>query len=544
MRGRTRTMAAVAVTSLALLASACSTPTTTPGTGATGEAAAGGEITIRGCTPQNPLVPGNTSEVCGGNVLDAVLAKLVHYNPDTAAPEMDIAQSIDTTDNQTFTVKLNPGYKFHDGTDVKAKNFVDAWNYAAYFPNGQGQSYFFSIVEGYDDLQPTDDAQKETPKSKEMTGLKVVDDTTFTIKTTSPVSNLPVRLGYTAFAPLPDSFFNDPEAYAKKPVGAGPFQVESISDTAMVLSKFADYSGKSKPSIDKVTFKIYNDANAAYNEVVANQLDFTDLIPPDQLVGDAWKTDLDGRNENAETGIIQTLTYSPNDPQLKDNADLKKAISMAIDRDTIVKQIFQGTRVPATGWVSPVVDGYKADVCGASCKFDAAAAKALFEKAGGYDGQLVLGVNQDGGHKPWADAACNSIKNTLGVDCIVQQTPDFKTLLDQIEAGERKGVFRTGWQMDYPSIENFLAPLYGKGADSNYAKYDNPEFDAKLAAAAAAPADQANVLYQEAEAMLTADFPVAPMWYAATPVGWSNRVTNVKVTPFSTLDLASIQVKQ
>ncbi|MET1006938.1 MAG: ABC transporter substrate-binding protein [Propionibacteriaceae bacterium] len=536
-------MAAGLFTSIALVATACGGGggnTTEPGTS---EGTTGGEITIRGCTPQNPLLPGNTSEVCGGNVLDAVGAKLVHYNADTAAPEMDIAQSIETTDNQTFTVKLKP-YKFQDGTDVTAKSFVDAWNYTAYFPNGQGASYFFTPIEGYADLQPADAEGKAKPKTDKMTGLKVIDDTTFTIKTSEPVSNLPVRLGYTAFSPLPESFFKDPVAYGKKPIGAGPFQVESNTATEIVLSKFADYSGANKPNVDKVTFRIYNDANAAYNDTVANNLDFTDLIPADQLVGDAWKSDLDGRNALAETGIIQTMTYSPNDDQFKNNVDLRKAISMAINRPEIVDKIFTGTRVPATGWVSPVVDGYKPDVCGTACNYDAAAAKALYDKAGGYQGTLTLSVNGDGGHKPWADAACNSIKNALGLDCIVKVTPDFKTLLDSAEAGELKGVFRSGWQMDYPSIENFLAPLYGKGADSNYGKYDNPKFDAKLKEAAAAKTtEEANTLYQEAEAMLATDMAVAPLWYTATPVGWSDKVTDVKVTPFSTLDLSSIKLK-
>ena len=95
--------------------------------------------------------------------------------------------------------------------------------------------------------------------------------------------------------------------------------------------------------------------------------------------------------------------------------------------------------------------------------------------------------------------------------------------------------------MDYPSIENFLAPIYAKGADSNWSKYDNPEFDAKLAEAAAAPTtDEANTLYQEAEAMLAADFPTAPMWYPATVVGWSDKVTNVKVNAFGVLDYSAI----
>jgi oligopeptide transport system substrate-binding protein len=261
-------------------------------------------------------------------------------------------------------------------------------------------------------------------------------------------------------------------------------------------------------------------------------------------VGDAWKSDLDGRNELAKTGIIQTMAFSQNDPQFKTNVQLKKAISMAINRPEIVDKIFSGTRVPATGWVSPVVDGYKAGACGNACTYDAAAAKALYQKSGGYKGTLTLAVNGDAGHKPWADATCNSIKNALGIDCVTKVTPDFKTLRDQIQKGELKGMYRNGWQMDYPSIENFLAPIYGTGADSNDTDYSNPKFDAKLKEAAAAKTpDEANKLYQEAELILAGDFPVAPLWYAATPVGWSTHVTDVKVTPFSTLDLSSIKKK-
>ena len=544
MRGRARLIAGAAVAaSLSLVAAACGggSSSTTPGTNA---GQGGGAITIRGCTPQNALLPGSTSEVCGGNVLDAVMAKLVHYNADTAAPEMDIADSIETTDNTTFTVKLKPGYMFQDNTEVKAKNFVDAWNYEAYFPNGQPQSYFFAPIAGYGDLQPADAAGKDKPKSDKMSGLKVVDDHTFTIQTTDPVSNLPVRLGYTAFSPLPDSFFADPKAFGEKPIGAGPFKLDAKDATKIELSKFDGYSGANKPNVDKVTFRIYNDDNAAYNDVVANQLDFTDLIPPAQLVGDAWKTDLDGRNALTETGIIQTLAFSDDDPQLKGHPDLRKAISMAINRDEITDKIFNKSRVPATGWVSPVVDGYKADACGEPCVFDAAKAKSAYQAAGGYKGTIRLSVNGDGGHKDWAEAACNSIKNAIGLDCLVNITPDFKTLRNQIQGGELKGMFRNGWQMDYPSIENFLAPIFAKGADSNDTNYDNPKFDAKLAEAAAAKTpDESNTLYQEAEAILAQDFPVAPLWYSATPVGWSTNVTDVKVTPFSTLDLSSIKKK-
>jgi len=443
-------MVAVAFTSIALVATACGGGGgQTPAPEASGGGQTGGEITVAGCTPKNALVPGNTSETCGGDIIDAMTAKLVKYNTDNAAPENNIAESIETSDNKNFTVKLRPDYKFQDGTVVKAKNFVDAWNYTAYGPNGQEGNYFYAPFAGYAEAQCPDDECKQKPKAKTLSGLKVVDDTTFTIKTSEPVSNLPVRLGYSAFAPLPDSFFKDPKAFEKKPIGAGAFKIDSISNTEYVLSKFADYSGANKASVDKLTFRIYQDPAAAYADAVGGSLDYIDEsnIPQDQFVGDAFQSDFPDRWSQREAGRMSWIWFSPDDPQLKDKPDLRKAISRAIDRDLITKQIWSNTVTPATGWVSPVVDGYKAGTCGDSCKFDAAAAKAAFTAAGGYTGTLTMTYNADSPNKAWSEAVCNSIKNTLGINCVATPTVDFATFQRKIDAKELKGIFRASWQM-------------------------------------------------------------------------------------------------
>ncbi|HET9301507.1 MAG TPA: ABC transporter substrate-binding protein [Propionibacteriaceae bacterium] len=550
MRGRTRGMALAAVTSIALVATACGGGGTASEPGASQPAGqAGGEITVAGCTPENPLIPGGTSETSGGDMIDAMTSKLIRYNTENAAPENDIAESIETEDNKLFTVKLKP-YKFHDGTDVKAKNFVDAWNYTAYAPNGQAGSYFYAPVAGYADVQCPDTECKQKPKTKTMSGLKVVDDMSFTIQTSEPVSNLPVRLGYSAFAPLPDSFFADPKAFEEKPIGAGPFKLDTKSNTEFVFSKFPEFSGAKPANVDKLTFRIYQEPSAAYADAVAGSLDYIDdsNIPQDQFIGDAYQSDFPDRTSQREAGRITWVTFSPNDPQLKDKPDLRKAISRAIDRDLITKQIFNNTVTPATGWVSPVVDGYKAGTCGDSCTFDAAAAKAAFDAAGGYQGTLTMTYNADAPNKAYSEAVCNSIKNTLGIECTAVPTVDFATFNKKLDADEIKGIFRSAWQMDYPSIENFLVPIYAKGAfppeGSNYSKYDNPEFTRLTnEAASAKTADEANALYQQAEALLATDFPTAPLWYQRTTSAWSERVTDVKVNAFGVLDFEAIKVK-
>lgn len=549
MRGTTRTVAVAGISAAALLLAGCGgggeeTPETSAKTG--------GSISVRGCNPENPLIAGNTSETCGGNVLDVVTAKLVKYNVETAAPEMDIAESIETSDNQTFTVKLKKDYKFHDGTVVKAKNFVDAWNYTAYGPNAQLGSYFFEPVEGYADLQSEDPDGEEgpqkapTPKADKMSGLAVVDDTTFTIKTAAKVSNLPVRLGYTAFSPQPDAFFADPKAFGDKPIAAGPYKVDSWTKNAEIkLSKFADYSGADKGNVDNITFKIYQDSGAAYADVQANQLDVTDEVPASAQIDDKYKTDLPDRNLQKPVGVIQTITTAPEAVDPNYPPAIRKAISMSINRDAIIKAIFNGTREPATGWVSPVVDGYKADVCGEACVFDPAKAKAALAAAGGFKGgKITLSYNADASHKEWTEATCNSIKQNLGVDCVATGVVDFSTFRTQIHDRKMKGMFRTGWQMDYPSIENFLTPIYAKGASSNDGDYNNPTFDAKLKeAAAATDAAGSNKLYQEAEEMLAKDMASIPLWYSTTTMGWSDKVTNVKVTPFGVPHYAGISLK-
>lgn len=549
MRVKSRSMAIASISAVALLATACggSSDDSSGGSGGDG----GGEIVVSGCTPENPLIAGNTGETCGGNVLDVMTAKLIHYNTETAEPEMDIAESIETEDNQNFTVKIKEGYKFHDGTEVKAHNFVDAWNYTAHGPNAQQGSYFYAPIQGFNDIQCSgegDDpcAGDGKPSGEEMSGLKVVDDYTFTIKTSEKVSNLPMRLGYTAFAPQPDAFFEDPEAFGEEPIAAGPYKFDSWEKNQNIsLSKFEDYAGEYAGETEKITFKIFKEQEAAYTALLADEIDIIDAIPANALVGDKFKSDLgEGNYLTQPNSTSQWIGMNYNIDKKLANKDLRHALSMAIDRETIVKQIFNNAYEPSTGVVSPVVDGFVEDQCGEYCVYDEQKAKDLFEKAGGYDGKLTLTYNGDGGHKEWTEAVCNSIKNTLGVNCVASPTVDFATMLTKLGENELEGLWRMGWVMDYPSIENYLAPIFSKGAASNYYQYDNAEFQKLLTDAAAAddPA-QANEMYQEAERVMLEDMPAIPLWYGQSMMGWSEDVENVVATPFGNPDLASVTTK-
>jgi len=522
--------AAAGAASLALVLSACG-GTTTPTT-PTAAGGGGGVILAASTEPQNPLLPANTNEVGGGLIMKLLFEGLINYDAQ-GKPVNEVASSIDSTDGQNYTIKLNPGWKFSNGEAVDAKSFVDAWNFGALLDNAQLNAYFFEPIEGYAEVHPDAEGAKSTAKT--MKGLAVVDDLTFTVKLTSPQASFPLRLGYTAFFPLPQAAYKDIKAFGEAPIGDGPYMLEGawVHNVDVKVKKNPDYKGTYVAKNAGVDVKVYTDQNASYTDLRANNVDVVQGIPDNALA--SFTSDLGSRAINQPAGVFQAFDFPLYQPEWKgDNAKkVRQAISMAIDRKTITEKIFQGTRTPANDFSSPVVAGYDPSICGDLCVFDPAKAKAKLAEAGGFTGKFEIAYNADGGNKSWVDAVCNSIKNTLAIDCSGKSYPDSKSLRDPITKGAMKTAFRARWQMEYPALENFLAPLYAKGAGSNDSHYDNPAFDALLKKGDTAKTlDESIADFQDAERLVVQDMPSIPLWYSNTTGGYSEKVSNVKFDVF------------
>jgi oligopeptide transport system substrate-binding protein len=516
--------------------------------GDTGDA--NGALSVFGTEPENPLVPGNTNETGGGAIINTLFTGLTSYDPETLESKNAVAESIETKDAKTFTIKLKKDWKFHDGTDVKAKNFVDAWNWTAYSPNGAQTGSFFSSVQGYKDVHTedpdgTDGPQKAPePTSKTMSGLKILDDFSFEVTMSEAFSVFPTTVGYSAFMPLPDSFFKDQKAFEAKPIGNGPFMYVSREPNQNVkLTRFDGYKGSDKPLFKDLTFKFFEGLEAAYAAVSSGELDFLNTVPPSGIAGGKYKQDFDGRNGTKVYMGNQTLAFPLYDAKYK-NADLRKAISMAINREEITQKIFEGTRTPATGWVASSVPGYVKGQCGEFCTFDPAKAKEYLTKSG-FTGGIEITSNADGGHKEWITATCNSIKNAIGLECTFVPVAKFAEIRQKANAKQMTQIYRAGWLGDYPSIENWLAPLLATGASSNDGEYSNPAFDAKLVEAGkATDVSQANKLYQDAEKMLPNDMPTIPLWDQSSQFIWSEKIDKVRLTGLRELDFSTVIVKK
>ncbi|KUN82661.1 peptide ABC transporter substrate-binding protein [Streptomyces bungoensis] len=529
MRAAPHARWAAAVAALVLAVAGC---------GSGGGAAGGAVLSSSWGDPQNPLEPANTNEVQGGKVLDMVFRGLKRYDPRTGRAANMVARSIDTTDSQHFTVRLKDGWTFSNGEKVTARSFVDAWNYGASLRNNQKNAYFFGYIAGYDKVHPASGRQS----AGTLSGLKVVDDRTFTITLGQKFSGFPDTLGYAAFAPLPRAFFTDHARWLDKPVGNGPYAIASYTKgSAMYLRKWAAYPGPDKAQNDGVTLQVYTDNNTAYTDVLAGNLDLVDDVPANQLKN--VRTDLDGRYLNTPAGIIQTLAFPYYDRKWNTSGarKVRTGLSMAIDRRQITHTLFRDTRTPATDWTSPVLGaagGYRAGLCGHACDYDPGQARKLIQEGGGIPGgRLRITYNADtGSHKEWVDAVCNSINNALGNDqaCVGNPIGTFADFRNQIGRHRMPGPFRAGWQMDYPLIQNFLQPLYYTGASSNDGKWSNKQFD-RLVDQANAATDTATAvrLFQQAEGVVRDNMAAIPLWYQNGSAGYTDRLSHVALNPFS-----------
>ncbi|UNO40101.1 ABC transporter substrate-binding protein [Streptomyces sp. MST-110588] len=532
MRGATCAKWAVGAVAIALAATAC---------GGGGDGGGGNEAGIVSSSwgdPQNPVEPANTNEVQGGKVLEMISRGLKRYNPKTGAAENVLAEKIESSDAQNYTVTVKDGWTFSNGEKVTAKSFVDAWNYAALLENKQKNAPFFQYIEGYDKVHP----DSGSASAKTLSGLQVKDERTFTVKLGQKFSTWPDTLGYVAFAPLPKAFFDDHDGWLKKPVGNGPYKVESYDKgTVMKLRKWDGYPGADKARNGGIDLRVYTDNNTAYTDLQAGNLDLVDDVPAAQLKN--AKQDLGDRYINQPAGIIQTLTFPMYDEQWNaaGREKVRQGLSMAIDRAQITRQIFQQTRTPASDWTSPVLKeegGYKSGVCGQACAYDPVRAKQLVQEGGGIPGgKLTISYNADtGSHKDWVDAVCNSINNALGNDkaCVGSPVGTFADFRNKITKHEMTGPFRAGWQMDYPLIQNFLQPLYYSGAPSNDGQFSDPAFDKKVDEAnAEADKGKAVEKFQDAEKILAQKMPSVPLWYQNGSGGYSDRISEVALNPFS-----------
>jgi len=485
--------------------------------------------------------PYNAQETEGMQITQAIFDSLTNFDekdPTKLVPAA--AESWEpNADATVWTFKLDPNGKFADGTPVKASDFVYAWNRIANpktvntatgKPDPSIISYHLGFVKGFQEVV---DGKADT-----MEGVKAVDDTTLEITLTQSFADFEYVVAHPALAPVEQKlveegvdFNGEKVPFGEMPQGNGPFKMaEPWKHNQYVKVVRNDNYAGTAALLDGVEFKIFKDPETAYTEFEAGNLDFTQI--GEGKIKDAvakYGESKDGYTVNPGSQALlgaENSTYYlilNNKNEFLKNADVRKAVSLAINRQAICDVVFEGTREPADNILPPGIAGYEKGAW-VDSKYDIEAAKQALVDAGYPEGKglptMKLSFNSGAGHEKIMEIVQSDLK-AIGITTVFDSA-DFPVYLKQLDAGKFQ-IARLGWIADYPITDNFLYPLFQSKSGDNKSKMSDPAVDKALEDARKITDDAARIAaYQAINKTIEAQVPVAPMmFYKHTRVGSS-----------------------
>lgn len=508
--------------------------------------------------------PYNAQETEGMQVTQVLFDSLTDFDeldPSKVIPSA--AESWEPNEDATvWTFKLNPNGKYSDGTAVKAQDFVYAWNRivnpntvntATGKPDPSIIGYHIGFIQGFDDVS--------AGKATEMSGLKAIDDTTLEVTLSQPFADFEYVVAHPSLGPVPQKFVEEgvpagseeaTVAYGEMPVGNGPFKMaEPWKHNQYIKVERNENYYADKPYLDGVEFKIFKDPETAYTEFEAGNLDFTQI--GEGKIKDAeskYGTSQDGYTVNPGEQVLlgaETSTYFlilNNNNELLKNKDLRRAISLAVNRQAICDVVFEGTREPADNILPPGIVGYEKGAW-ADSKYDIEAAKTALADAGYPEGKglptFKLSFNSGGGHEKIMELVQADLK-AIGINTEFQSA-DFPVYLKQLDEGKHE-IARLGWVADYPIAYNFLYALFNSKSTDNKSAYNNPAVDTAIAdAEKITDGAERTAKFSEISKTIGADLPVAPlMFYKHHHVG-SDRINDFVFGPMYLGNFDKVWVK-
>lgn len=449
-----------------------------------------------------------------------------------AAEKWDISE-----DGLKYTFHLRKDAKWSNGDPVKASDFEFAWKRVldpAMTPPAPYayQLYYIKNAEEYNTKKITDASQ---------IGVKAKDDYTLEVELKSPTPYFLSLVSFYTYFPLNEKAVKANPKFAAEAatmVTNGPFVLKEWKhNDSLTLVKNDKYHSVKDIKLTEVSMKIMNDAGTMLNMYNTNQIDWagrpTNEFPVDQLP--MLKKD---KAINLQIkGIASTYYYEFNTKaEPFDNANIRKAFGMSIDRKAIVEKITQGDQQPAFGLVPLGIRGesktFREEVKDDYFKDDVAEAKKLLEqgmKEKGYAKlpAITLIYNKSEAHKKIAEAVVDMWRQNLGVD-VKLEVQEFGVYIKNRQNGNFQ-VARAGWGADYNDPMTYI-DLMMTGGGNNNSKYSNPAYD-KLIQEAYSTSDQSKRMkaMAQAEKIMINDMPIMPIYYYTGIWAQKDYVKNVFV---------------
>lgn len=476
-------------------------------------------------------------------------------------------------DKLTYTFNLRDDYKWTNGEKVTAKDFEFAFkalidpkfgaSYASFgycFENAQefADHMTYKTLKGKAKLTEED---KKTitlleknyngaPKEVKLddVGVKAIDEKTLELKLKQPVPYLLDMLAFAAFLPVNQKAYDAVgDKYgtdSKNMAFNGAYIISEWShENSVVLTKNPDYPMASDIKIEKIVMKMVNDPNAAMNALKNGELDMINLNGNQyaQMKAEGQPT---FSFDDASNWYFE---FNLNNPTFA-NAKLRRALTLAIDTETFVKNIVKNESIPAHQFTPKIINGNKgsfASEVGELFSYDLEEAKKLIEEAKkelNIDKISVTLLSDDGEtaaqHSAYIQEAW---KTGLGIDAKVEIVP-FKTRIARTQAHDFE-IAMAGWSPDYNDPMTFL-DLFETGNGNNHTSYSNPEYDELLdKVRAESDRDKRFGYLMDLEKLLMTDMPIGPYYFRATNYTTTGKLSGLVRTAFQDLNMKWAEVK-
>ena len=530
-------MAGALAVSLAACGSSASTGTTT----ATGEAAGSAEATEAGETGftvqlgPNPetLDPALNASIDGGNTLLTIEEPLLIIDENNEVQPGQAESYTVSEDGLTWTFTLRDGLKWSDGSDLTAADFEYSFKRLASPDTAAPYAEtVVGMIDGYQDAIGNPDADGNMTTDPDWDALNVhasEDGKTLTIQLSYPCSYFDKLAAFVATAPVQqatveangDAWCTEPDTF----ICNGPYMItEWTPSERIVLSKNPYYVGgwdSSKIVSDTITLLLLEDSSASYAAYNSGEAQLVKDVPTDEIPS---LTRAEDGGDFYLDEIMGTYYISLNDQEEPfTDVRVRKALSLAIDRDYVANTIMQGIYTPATALVGPgIVDneGYFMDnanggepYIGDDYEANLEEAKQLMAEAGYPDGEgfptITYSANDAGYHIPVAEylqQAWGELGITMNIDKV-----EWSSFIPMRRAGDYD-ISRNGWSMDYNDPSNMLE-LFTTNNGNNDGKYANPAFDQVIEDSRVADKAAHFEKLHEAEDILMNDAACIPVAY-------------------------------
>lgn len=440
-------------------------------------------------------VENNTS----GFIMAAIYDSLVRYKTGSTEVEAGIAERWDVTpDGLAYTFHLRPGVKFHDGTTLDARTFVET---IARQLDKSSPIYIYNTgpVEGYEDFT------FGSVESYKATGDLSVE---FRMKEPSAAFLNSLAMVWNGIV-SPAAAAKYGKDFRNNPVGTGPFVFKEYRPRdQVVLEANPDY-WRGKPRMDRVVYKVLPDPQAALLALRRGEVHILADVGAPIIPALRQEPNV---NVVTQPGLAVSGVALPCGQKPFDDVRVRRAFNLAVNKDAINKALFQGLAVPMTSPLPPAQWGFDPKIKGYG--YDPDEAKKLLAEAGVKAGTRfeLLTYNSPRGYNsagPNLAVAVQGFLKRVGIELDVRQM-DMGAFLSTVRSGKHEGLQMQGWTGDNGDPDNFAGTLFGSKQIpiNNTAHYSNPKVDDLLTQAARETDHGKRIqLYSTIQQMIVDDAP-------------------------------------